>query len=92
MRQAPRHNAKVDLNQKEIIHALEKIGCTVEVIGRPVDLLCGYRKKNFLIEVKTKTGKPTPAQELFFETWKGQFRTVRTVDEALDLVTRAYTR
>ena len=90
MSRAPKYAQRVDVNQSEIVDALEKIGCTVEVIGRPLDLLVGYRKRNFLIEVKAEKGKHTPAQKLFFETWKGQFRTVRTIDEALDLVTHAY--
>lgn len=91
MSRAPKYAQRTDSNQQEIIDALEQIGCTVEVIGRPLDLLVGYRKKNFLIEVKTEKGKHTEAQKLFFETWRGQFRTVRTVEEAINLVTYAYT-
>ena len=85
-----------DENEKEIRDALVAIGCTVEAIGRPVDLLVGYRARNFLIEVKnpdTRYGKEdrgTKAQREFFKTWQGQVRKVYTVEEAIDVVTKSY--
>ena len=79
-----------DLNQPDIIHALKKIGCTVDVIGEPVDLLVGYRKKNFLIECKSPKGKLTPPQKKFFAEWKGQVRKARSAEEAIKLVTESY--
>ena len=91
-----RYAKKVDENQKEIVAALRAIGSSVIVIGTPVDLLVGYRARNFLVEVKNpnsgygKHDTGTPAQRKFFETWKGQARKVYTVDEAINLVTRAY--
>lgn len=81
-----------DANQAEIVKALERIGCTVEKIGRPVDLLVGYQARNLLLDVKnpaTGHGK-TPAQRKFFERWRGQVRIVHSVDEALELVTESY--
>ena len=81
---------RTDANQPAIIEALEKIGCGVYVIGRPVDLLVGYRARCFILECKSKTGKKTPAQKLFFETWPGQVRIVRSPEEAIRVVTEAY--
>jgi Holliday junction resolvase len=52
MSRAPKYAKTVDANQQEIVDALRQIGCEVVVIGTPVDILCGFRKRNFLIEVK----------------------------------------
>jgi len=84
--------AKRDANEKEIVTALESIGCTVHRLDLPVDLLVGFRARNFLIEVKNPEGRATrtSGQGKFFEMWKGQVRQVTTVDEALELVTKAY--
>jgi hypothetical protein len=89
---AMRRAAKVDANQRAIIKALEKIGCDVVVIGYPVDVLCGYRCHNYMLEIKNPLGRNrlTSAQKEFIESWRGQVRVVRSVDEAIRLVTGAY--
>lgn len=88
---APKYGASVDLNQKEIVDALKQIGCTVVAIGTPVDLLVGYRKHNFLIEVKRPGEKArTATQRVFLETWPGQVRICSSPEEAIRLVSRAY--
>ena len=83
---------RVDSNQDEIVKALRKKGCSVEVIGRPVDLLIGYKSKNYLVECKNRDGlnKLTPFQERWIPQWRGQVRIVHSVDEAIELVTKAY--
>lgn len=91
----PRYGKHVDANQLEIVKALEAIGCDVCEIGWPVDLLCGYRSRNFLLEIKDPQKPPserklTKDQVEFFDTWRGQVLKVETVDGALDLVTREY--
>lgn len=87
----PKYGASVDLNQKEIVDALRKIGCQVIAIGSPVDLLVGYRKRNFLIEVKRPGEKPrTQAQKQFLANWTGQVRICSSPEEAIKLVTHAY--
>ena len=87
----PRYAASTDLNQKEIVSALRKVGCQVEIIGKPVDLLVGYRVHNFLLEIKRPGQKPrTKAQKDFLKDWKGQVRVVETPEEAIRVVTRAY--
>ena len=85
----PKYGASTDLNQKEIVDALKKIGCQVLVIGTPVDLLVGRGGKNLLIEVKRPGEKPrTQAQREFLATWKGQVRVVTTAEEAIEAVER----
>ena len=83
--------AKRDTVEREIIQALEAIGCTVYQIDEPADLLVGYRKRNFLLEVKSHGGKLTENQSFFSTRWRGQYMVVWNADQAIDLVTRAYT-
>ena len=85
-----RRAAKVDKNQREIIAALKQIGCTVHVLGQPVDLIAGRGARNWLIECKSRTGKKTPGQVEFFANWKGQVRIVRSAQEAVDLINESY--
>lgn len=86
-------SGRKDANQDAIVKALRQIGATVTILDKPVDLLVGYRARNFLIECK-QPGKAvkglTPFQKEFIATWPGQVRVVETVDEALELVTKAY--
>ena len=89
----PKYRASVDRNQKEIVDALKAIGCDVEEIGRPVDLLVGYRTHNFLIEVKFPGVRPRSdqkEQQDFIKNWRGQVRVVTTIEQAIRLVTGAY--
>lgn len=93
MSRRPRNGASVDENEKEIVDALKAIGCDVVRIGRPVDLLVGYRKFNFLIEVKRPGARPRKDQQDqrdWIKNWRGQVRQLTTVEEAIRLVTQAY--
>ena len=87
-----RSHHRRDDNEKDVVDALEAIGCTVYRMGRPVDLLVGYRKHNFCIEVKNKDGfnKLTDFQKKWIPEWRGQVRIVTTPQEAIALVTEAY--
>lgn len=86
-----RHAARVDANQAEIVAALRAAGASVWIIGLPLDILCGYRGKTLLIEVKTLTGKrnPKPArhtqlQKDFMLEWRGgPVSTVTDIEGAL---------
>lgn len=78
-----------DGNTAPIVDAWRKAGATVELIGRPVDVLIGYHGRNFLAEIKTPRGKLRASQTAFLERWRGQVTIIRSVDEALDLLRRA---
>lgn len=90
-----KYGAKVDANQKEIVAALRKAGCSVQHLhavgaGCP-DLLCAIAGKVFLIEVKDGARKPsgqalTPAQEEWHSTWKSAVYVVNSVPGALAVV------
>ena len=96
----PRYALQTDHNQQEIIDALRKIGCQVEAIGRPVDLLVGHRGKNgihnFLFECKNpntdygKNNRGTKTQKDFISSWPGQVRIVESAEEAVMVVQTAY--
>ena len=81
---------KRDANEPEIVKALRDIGCEVELLDDPLDLLVGYRGENFLIEVKGKDGKWTSAQEDFIPKWTGKLAVVRTPEQAIGVVTGKY--
>ncbi len=77
---------RTDANAQAIIDGLRAVGCSVELIGRPVDALLGFRGKTYAVEIKTRLGRLRPSQEAFFERWQGQADVVRTLDEALQVI------
>jgi hypothetical protein len=62
-----RRAARVDRNQSEVVAALQRVGATVHslaAVGNGVpDLLVGFRRGTYLLEVKDGTKKPS-AREL----------------------------
>ena len=75
-----------DANHAEIRDAFRSLGASVADTadlgsGFP-DLVVGWRGYNYLVEVKTRTGKLTPDEVKFFDNWKGQTVIVGTVDDA----------
>ena len=84
----PRHNAKRDASEPAIVAVLERVGFSVYRLDRPVDLLCGFRGRNYLVEVKTGTkgyAKGLNAnQQSFAEDWRGSpVFTLHSVDDAV---------
>lgn len=73
---------QLDPNHRAIRAVLEAVGASVDVKG-PLDLLVGFRGKNYLLEVKAEKGKLRPSQEKFFGRWQGQAVVVRTINDAL---------
>lgn len=82
-----RRAAKVDACQGEIVKALRQVGVDVFYIGFPVDLLCGFRGRTVLLEIKDpKRGRLTAAQQEFFQTFRGKAYIVKNVAQALSAV------
>lgn len=77
-----RYAKRRDPNEPEIVRALRDIGATVKRLD-DIDLLVGWRGRNFLLEVKDLKGALKPSQEEMARTWRGQYEIVRSVDEAL---------
>jgi hypothetical protein len=90
-----RRAAKIDANQPLIVKALRDAGCTVQHLhgvgqGCP-DLLVGFRGRNFLMEIKDPSRKPSERklsddEKLWHGAWNGQVQIVETVEEALGVI------
>lgn len=87
--------AKVDVNQKEIVAAFRKFGCSVLMLhtvgsGCP-DILVAKCKRNILIEIKDGR-KPLSARALtkdeqkFHESWRGDVRIVESLGDVINVV------
>lgn len=80
---------RTDRNQKEVVEALRAIGVDVyptHFVGRGFpDLVCGYRGKNYLVEVKDGEKPLTPDEQEFFDSWRGVVHLVTSVEDALEL-------
>jgi len=85
-RSQPKYAKARDLNEPDIIEALEAIGCEVEQLDKPVDLACLYRGRVKFIEVKNPEGlnREEKTQIEFFKTWPGGF--ARTAEQAIRIV------
>lgn len=84
----PRRAAKRDMAEPEIVSALQQCGFSVYRLDQPVDLLCGFRGRNYLVEVKTGTkgyGKGLNAnQKSFADSWRGSpVFTLHSVEDAV---------
>ena len=88
-----RRAARVDENQQAIVDALKRVGVSVEIIGKPVDLLICCRGVTALMEVKNPgrtsadpESRMTRDQVEFIARWPGTIHVVRTAEEAVRLV------
>lgn len=80
-----RRAAKVDDNQEEIVKALRRVGVSVHVLGKPLDLLICHRGETSLMEVKNPDGRNQLTQDQidFMARWPGKIHEVRSVEEAM---------
>ena len=83
-----------DSNQDAIVAALRALGASVAITsghgyGLP-DLIVGWRRETFLLEVKNREGrgvKLSPNEQFFVDNWKGRpVAVVSSVEEALDAI------
>lgn len=81
-----RRAAKIDDNQPEIIRALKAIGVSVEIIGKPLDLLICHKGETALLECKALDGRFTKDQAEFMARWPGKLIVARTAEEAVTAV------
>ena len=83
-----KYTERRDANEVQIVSVLEKCGVTVERLhpksgGGVPDLLCGYRKRNKLLEVKVPGGTLQDSQVKWHKTWRGEVSVVHDAQEAL---------
>lgn len=88
-----RRAARTDGNQKEIVDGLRRVGVSVEIIGKPVDLLIWHRGETALMECKDPRPSSeggahglTKEQVEFIGRWPGKLHIVRSLNEALTAV------
>lgn len=74
-----------DANEPAIVEALEAVGASVEYLDlkNGPDLAVGFRRSNYLFEVKTEEGRVSIGQADWHAQWRGHVCVVRSVDEAL---------
>ena len=86
---------RVDINQKEIVEVLRKLGCSVAVtsmVGKGFpDIVVGRNGKNWLLEIKDGNQPPskrslTDYEFIFHENWKGQIAIVNNVEQAIEVI------
>ena len=86
-----RRASKVDQNQVSIVKALRKIGARVlhlHQLGKGVpDLLCAWKGRNILLEIKLPGEKPNPLQIAFHAEWGGELHIVHSPQEAIEALT-----
>lgn len=85
----PRYAKKRDGVEKEVFDALRQCGFSVEPMDTPCDALVGFRRRCWLIEVKSGSkgyGKDLNAnQRRFAEAWRGpEIVILRSAQEAID--------
>ena len=91
-----KYAARKDANQDEIVSALRQLGATVTSVhqignGLP-DILCGFRGKNYLFEIKDGNKPPskrklTADEKKWMKLWQGHAHVVKSVDEAIEIIT-----
>ena len=90
-----RRNAKVDVNQPEIVKALRKFGATVLITSQLkncFDILVGYNGINYIMEIKDGTLPPskkrlTEGELKFKESWKGgEYYIPESVEQAINII------
>jgi Holliday junction resolvase len=87
--------ARVDKNQKEIVEAFRKFGCSVLMLhtvghGCP-DIAVGKNKKTVLVEIKdgnkVKSAKElTKDEQKFHDEWQGSLFIVENLGDVIALV------
>lgn len=94
-----RRAARTDATQTEVIRTLRQLGVSVEVIGKPVDLLVCFRGETSLMEVKAPRARSeggghglTKDQVEFIARWPGKIHVVKSAGEAVEALMPALCR
>lgn len=84
-----RYAKKRDAAEPEVVSTLIQCGFSVERVDRPVDLLVGFRRRMWAVEVKSSAkgyGKSlNKNQQAFADNWRGPDVVIlRSAQDALD--------
>lgn len=84
-----RYARRRDLNEPEIVQALEACACDV-LRASDVDLIVGRAGRTFLLEVKRPKraveSRISPIQKRLRSGWRGHYAIVQSVEQALAAV------
>lgn len=84
--------ANVDANQPAVVAALRAAGASIEhlhAVGKGVpDLLVGFERRNYLLEVKNAAagGKLNDEQLVWHRSWRGHAIVVTSPQQAFDFI------
>ena len=90
-----RIDAKIDANQNEIVDALRKIGCSVQILSNVgkgcTDLAVGFNNLTLMMEIKDGNKPPsaqklTPEQVKWHDEWRGSKVVVNSIESAIHAV------
>lgn len=96
-----RTNAKIDINQPEIVEALRQVGASVKSVAQLkncFDILVGFRGVTYIMEIKnpermTKAQRYLPSLALtdgeykFMNEWRGStYHIVTSKEQALEII------
>ena len=83
-----RRTHRKDAIQDDMVNYLRSSGVSVEIIGKPVDLLIGYMGQSWPCELKSGhkgyAKKLNEKQQKFKDSWKGEVLTFHSVQDAMD--------
>lgn len=77
-----RFNPKRDANEKAIVDLFKAHQLSVARLNTPLDLLVGWKKVNYLVEIKIPGKWLNSNQEAFVLDWKGQFIVIDSIEQA----------
>ena len=88
-----KHYPRLDGNHKQIVQELRQfpgvsVHSTAQLGGGFGDIVVGYKKTNYLFEIKDPTKPPssrvlTPDEQKFHSNWSGQIDTVMSTEDVL---------
>ncbi len=81
---------RTDNNQTAIVNMLREFGASVvdlhEVGHGCPDIVVGHHGKNYLMEIKSESGRLTPAEQNFKDTWRGNYYIIYNIEDALKIL------
>lgn len=90
-----RRAARVDANQEALVALFRRLGASVQSLspvgGGCPDLLVGYQRRTYVVEVKDGEQPPskrvlTPDQVIWRDNWRGQWDKAESAEEVERLV------
>ena len=85
-----RHTHRKDEIQDVVVSYLRASGVSVSVIGKPVDLMIGFRGKTWPLELKSGHKGYAKAlnerQQKFKDNWSGEVLVFHSLQDAIDWI------